>query len=271
MISAYRPQKRRRALEDVFFEEGNLAYHCWSKQIALDSLQNDDFCAVTPTATAEAQISADTNDGRFVCGIAGCRALCDGVAAFDAHYNAAHRHVCSVCRARLPTARMVELHVLERHDAMFKTMALEKPMYECLVEGCPKKFKQDFQRRMHLADFHQFPKNFTFGPLNCSFHGRKRGDTAKTKPAPSSTTNTPSKTKTHPHTKRLPKPPRCAPVNVPPDPPQNIQHSATNLLADELATKLTINHRYNYSYNVSDTFQLHPRKKGSRSTGFSHP
>ncbi len=28
-------------------------------------------------------------------------------------------------------------------------------MYECLVEGCPKKFKGDFQREKHLIDAHR--------------------------------------------------------------------------------------------------------------------
>jgi hypothetical protein len=31
-------------------------------------------------------------------------------------------------------------------------------MFECLVDGCGRKFKGDYQRQMHLIDCHKFPK-----------------------------------------------------------------------------------------------------------------
>jgi hypothetical protein len=31
-------------------------------------------------------------------------------------------------------------------------------MFECLVDGCGRKFKGDYQRQMHLIDSHKFPK-----------------------------------------------------------------------------------------------------------------
>ncbi len=34
-------------------------------------------------------------------------------------------------------------------------MVCREKMYECLVDGCPKKFKGDFQREKHLIDAHR--------------------------------------------------------------------------------------------------------------------
>lgn len=40
-------------------------------------------------------------------------------------------------------------------------------MFECLVEGCPKKFKGDFQRERHLIDAHrEDPANLIFTEKN---------------------------------------------------------------------------------------------------------
>jgi hypothetical protein len=47
-------------------------------------------------------------------------------------------------------------------------MAKREPMYECLVEGCPKKFKGDFQRHWHLVNVHKYPKAFRFHFEPCS-------------------------------------------------------------------------------------------------------
>jgi hypothetical protein len=40
----------------------------------------------------------------------------------EAHYNAVHRHACSVCKKSLPSAHLLELHVTESHDSYFQVL-----------------------------------------------------------------------------------------------------------------------------------------------------
>ena len=47
---------------------------------------------------------------------------------FELHYKTAHRFVCSECKKWCPTARILELHVLENHDSFFKVSAKKQPM-----------------------------------------------------------------------------------------------------------------------------------------------
>ncbi|KAI9921806.1 hypothetical protein PsorP6_002498 [Peronosclerospora sorghi] len=50
----------------------------------------------------------------------------------------------------------------ETHDAFFKILSRKKPMYVCLVDGCPKIFKHEDKRTRHLIQFHQYPESFSF-------------------------------------------------------------------------------------------------------------
>merc|ERR1719199_1923491 len=100
-------------------------------------------------------------------------------AAFESHYAAAHVNLCSVCGRVMPTCRLLSLHVQEAHDSFFAEMAKREPMYECLVEGCPKKFKGDFQRHWHLVHVHHYPKSFRFHFQNQNSN-KKRGRQAST-------------------------------------------------------------------------------------------
>ena len=66
--------------------------------------------------------------GQFRCGVGGCTYRGASAFALEAHNAAAHGHVCSTCRRILPTARLLELHVLETHDVLFKLMAERERM-----------------------------------------------------------------------------------------------------------------------------------------------
>ena len=39
--------------------------------------------------------------------------------AYEEHYAAAHVNVCSVCHRKMPTCRLLSLHVQEAHDSFF--------------------------------------------------------------------------------------------------------------------------------------------------------
>jgi len=44
------------------------------------------------------------------------------------HYNTLHRFVCSACRRCYPTQHLLDLHLVEWHDAMFELKSASKKM-----------------------------------------------------------------------------------------------------------------------------------------------
>lgn len=71
----------------------------------------------------------------------------------------APKHECATCRAVLPTAHLLDLHVAEVHDSFFAAQAARRlPVYACLVESCDRKFSSIEQRKHHLVDHHKFPR-----------------------------------------------------------------------------------------------------------------
>ncbi|CAD7701939.1 unnamed protein product, partial [Ostreobium quekettii] len=73
--------------------------------------------------------------------------------------NLSLRPECSICHRRLPTEHLLSLHLSEAHDSFFAAQAAKKLcVFECLVEGCGKKFCGPQQRKQHLRDVHCFPK-----------------------------------------------------------------------------------------------------------------
>ena len=70
----------------------------------------------------------------------------------------APKHECNSCRAILPTAHLLDLHIAEVHDSFFAAQAARcLPVYACLVESCDRKFCSIQERKQHLVDFHKFP------------------------------------------------------------------------------------------------------------------
>jgi len=92
----------------------------------------------------------------------GCKKEFSDVRKWESHYNITHRHVCQYCGCVYPTSRFLDIHVLERHDTLFKMLAQKRHMYECLVAECGKKFAKNYQRQDHLVGVHKFPKSFRF-------------------------------------------------------------------------------------------------------------
>eukprot|EP00961_Rhodomonas_salina_P211443 2854983-Rhodomonas_salina.2 len=139
-------KKRAIPPSDAFFDAGNLARELCFKKLSVASSEMEFMEAEDPV----------------VCGIGGCKAVLKSVEMYEVHYASLHINVCSVCHRVMPTCRLLSLHVQEAHDSFFAEMSKRENMYECLVEGCGKKFKGDFQRRWHLINVHQYPKTFRF-------------------------------------------------------------------------------------------------------------
>jgi len=115
----------------------------------------------------------------FVCNIMGCKCVFSNVKKWDLHYNSAHRHMCSYCGCVYPSARFLDIHILERHDTLFKLLAKKQNMYECLVQECGKKFAKNYQRQNHLIDVHKFPKSFRFHQRSISLKQKQPAKTQK--------------------------------------------------------------------------------------------
>ncbi|XP_068922668.1 zinc finger protein 511 [Petaurus breviceps papuanus] len=98
----------------------------------------------------------------FGCHVAGCPQEFASLEAFEHHYRTLHTHVCSVCRRAFPSARLLDVHILEWHDALFQLLAERQNMHQCLVEGCPDRFRSSRERREHLVRAHRYPPDFRF-------------------------------------------------------------------------------------------------------------
>ncbi|XP_051935504.1 zinc finger protein 511 [Hippocampus zosterae] len=98
----------------------------------------------------------------FACHISGCNAVHGTLEEYEHHYNSLHRHVCSICRRSLPTARLLDIHIQEWHDSLFIVLAQRQDMYRCLVEGCEHKFRTSALRKDHMIQIHKYPPDFRF-------------------------------------------------------------------------------------------------------------
>ena len=121
------PRLRPRSLDDEFFRDGDALRAQWIKQpfATTGSHAAAGGAAVAPTVLAAPEEGTRT---RFECAQTGCRYAALDAFGLEAHYASAHAHVCDTCRRILPTSRLLEMHVLETHDVLFKLMAEREKM-----------------------------------------------------------------------------------------------------------------------------------------------
>ena len=157
MMAAFQidPPRRRRlnVFNDAFFDEGNLAAAMSCKW------------AFVPHLTCGDSVEAEAVDtATIVCGMGGCERKFSTHWECESHYQSAHRHRCATCNRVLPTARLLELHVIEQHDLYFRHMAArgDRLIYECLVTGCGTCYVSDVARKRHLVRDHRYPRSFSF-------------------------------------------------------------------------------------------------------------
>jgi len=145
--------RRRLAVDDPFFDEGNLASAASCKWA---------FVPAAPAAWDDG--AANT----IPCGHGGCARRCASWTEMDAHFQSAHRHTCQYCQRVLPTDRLLSIHVSELHAAYFRATARRAkepggcPVFECLVAGCAVMSATSGQRKQHLVKDHHFPRSFDF-------------------------------------------------------------------------------------------------------------
>ncbi|KAI4375202.1 hypothetical protein MLD38_013102 [Melastoma candidum] len=148
------PSRRRFHPDSAFFSSGNVERELLAKQVALD-LSEDESLFFRNCIDAESR--------QVFCPIVGCGAKLPSLENFEDHYSARHMASCSVCSRVYPTSKLLSIHISEAHDSFFQAkVARGYSMYECLVEGCGIKFKNDKARKQHLVDKHKFPSSFEF-------------------------------------------------------------------------------------------------------------
>ncbi|KAI8379232.1 uncharacterized protein BYT42DRAFT_613560 [Radiomyces spectabilis] len=160
----YTPTKRIYAPNDPFFQEGNIALRAiWLERDAAESGNDADMVREEADRLAQNYIQPPIYCEMATCTTRGESMAFPSVAAYQLHYEATHRHVCTVCNKHFPGALWLDLHFNECHD-VFKQMQKEKgeKIYACFVEGCTKLFSTPKMRRLHLVDKHRYPRYFPF-------------------------------------------------------------------------------------------------------------
>jgi len=100
--------------------------------------------------------------GEFSCQVPGCKETFNQLHESETHYNAVHRHSCSVCRKSLPSPHLLELHLQESHDSFFAVLSEKKASYQCFLPTCPNLSWNSEERHQHAVTSHKFPPDFRF-------------------------------------------------------------------------------------------------------------
>ncbi|KAL7320052.1 hypothetical protein PS15m_003123 [Mucor circinelloides] len=156
MSTIYRPQKRIYLPNDPFFEEGNIALRSiWLQKQAqseneLEMIKKE--ASELATEYASIEIYCDP-----------CRIEFPDVLAYELHYEAVHRNVCSVCHKIFPGEEWLQLHLDEFHDVILQIKKDRgEKIHKCYVQTCAKVFSTPRMRRLHLVDKHCYPRYFPF-------------------------------------------------------------------------------------------------------------
>ncbi|KAM3606513.1 uncharacterized protein V6R79_017741 [Siganus canaliculatus] len=142
----FSPQLIHLHKDHELFEDGDIHRHMYLQDLYIS--QTDEKPALSVS--------------EFACHIFGCCAVFSTLEEYEHHYNSLHRHVCCSCRRSLPSARLLDIHIQEWHDALFTILSERQDMYQCLVEGCGLKFRTSKNRKDHLIRVHKYPPDFRF-------------------------------------------------------------------------------------------------------------
>jgi hypothetical protein len=150
-------KRTRYILEDIFFEDGDLAR---------------EKITILPSFSSNCNISSnDILLNKIQCPISGCQSKLNSFKEFESHYINAHKHQCSQCSRTFPSDRLLSIHLDESHDSYFWAMSKKSPpipIYLCLVDGCNVLSLSDKIRSIHLRKYHKFPSTL------CFFHPTKK-------------------------------------------------------------------------------------------------
>lgn len=121
-----------------------------------ESMHDSKHCSIEMTDNSGSP-SPIPYDEPFICGIDGCEASFSSEQEYEIHYSLYHRFVCSRCNKRLLSDHLLTMHVMEKHDTLFKLMNQRYPMYQCYVRSCNRRFSSREERNQHAVQDHFFP------------------------------------------------------------------------------------------------------------------
>jgi len=119
---------------------------------------------------------------QFSCQVPGCGQTFRQLHDSETHYNAVHRHSCSVCKKALPSPHLLELHIQENHDSFFAVLAEKKASYQCFLPTCTILLWTAEERHDHAIQIHKFPPDFRFDTV-------KKKEKKKKKPSSKSSSS----------------------------------------------------------------------------------
>ncbi|EPB91393.1 hypothetical protein HMPREF1544_01714 [Mucor circinelloides 1006PhL] len=156
MSTIYRPQKHIYLPNDPFFEEGNIALRSiWLQKQA----QSENELEMIKKEASE--LATEYTSIEIYCDP--CRIEFPDVVAYELHYEAVHRNVCSVCHKIFPGEEWLQLHLDEFHDVILQMKKDRgEKIHKCYVQTCTKVFSTPRMRRLHLVDKHCYPRYFPF-------------------------------------------------------------------------------------------------------------
>ncbi|KAK7804550.1 zinc finger protein 511 [Microtus ochrogaster] len=129
-----------------FFEDGDVQRHLYLQDMLTQVSETPEKSMVP----------------EFTCQVAGCCQVFAALEDYQHHYHMLHGNTCSLCSRAFPSGHLLDVHILEWHDSLFQILAQRQDMYQCLVEGCPEKFKTSQDRKDHMVRLHLYPADFRF-------------------------------------------------------------------------------------------------------------
>ncbi|XP_005064308.1 zinc finger protein 511 [Mesocricetus auratus] len=142
----FTPRPVRFPRDHEFFEDGDVQRHLYLQDMLTQVSETPEKSMVP----------------EFTCQVAGCCQVFAALEDYQHHYHMSHRNTCSLCSRAFPSGHLLDVHILEWHDSLFQILAQRQDMYQCLVEGCPEKFKTSQARKDHMVRLHLYPADFRF-------------------------------------------------------------------------------------------------------------
>ncbi|KAI9473105.1 hypothetical protein LPJ78_003203 [Coemansia sp. RSA 989] len=192
MAPLYVPTKRRLAAYDPFFAQGNAEACICSVGKHLVHAQAPACGSASWEGAADKSPMMDIVDSwledagalqhAIICHDPPCHgsASYPSALAYEKHYDQAHRNVCSICGAVLPSAHWLDLHIQEFHDAFFSArVARGDKVFQCFLPSCSRTFARPHKRKQHMIDKHHFARSFSWQLVRDGLQPRSRRQRSK--------------------------------------------------------------------------------------------
>ncbi|KAK6460132.1 hypothetical protein DFJ63DRAFT_264065 [Scheffersomyces coipomensis] len=88
-------------------------------------------------------------------------------AAYENHITTNHTFLCEACHKRFPSQLILNIHIDENHNPFNKIKQENgEKVFKCFAIGCTKLCRTPKNRRLHMIEKHNYPKDFKFNIIN---------------------------------------------------------------------------------------------------------